>query len=95
MRDAFEEERDEAPKEAARLAALWVRFAGEKLRKLSAHRHRLGGNMGACGSKYGDCGWKGFDEDRWRTWREELTEMSGKMGEDELVKAAVVKMEEL
>jgi hypothetical protein len=76
-------------------AALWVRYAGERLRALSADGCRMPENMGACGERYAERGWTGFSEERWQVWREELRRAGEGMAGDGLVRAAVDKMEEL
>ncbi|KAL2139400.1 hypothetical protein VTI28DRAFT_5249 [Corynascus sepedonium] len=95
LRDALEEDRGLASEPAVRLAALWVRFAGERLRKLSADAHTLPGKVGTSGGKYNERGWKGFNEDRWRAWVDELKAVQAKMESDETVQGAAKLMEEL
>ena len=97
LRAAFEEEHGQAesPATAVQHAALWVLYAGEVLRSMSAEGCVMPQNTGACGGKYRDRGWKGFTEDRWETWREELKKAGERLAGDELVQAAVEKMEKL
>ncbi|KAL2167674.1 hypothetical protein VTG60DRAFT_935 [Thermothelomyces hinnuleus] len=95
LRDALEEEGRSASKPAVRLASLWVRFAGERLRKLSAIARDLDGNMGSSAGKYGQRGWKGFNEDRWKAWADELKAAQATLGPDETIERAVKLMEEL
>lgn len=98
LRDALEKEEKEgrpASKPAVRLASLWVRHAGERLRKLSADSRTLEGNMGSSAGKYSQRGWKGFNEERWKAWTEELKEAQATLGSDETIEGAVKRMEEL
>ena len=57
---------------AVRLAEIWIQFAGDALKKLSAKKLPFEGNMGNPGDKYADRDWKGFNEDRWAVWMEGL-----------------------
>jgi hypothetical protein len=34
--------------------------------------------MGAARGKYADRGWKGFDEERWKVWKEEFKAAKGR-----------------
>lgn len=98
MRKALEKgDKDRVPEADIQHAALWVRFAGERLRQLSADGEEMPARTGIPGSRYRDRGWKGFTEDRWRVWKDELKEAQGRVeGEGgELVRAAVEKMERL
>ncbi|KAL2163569.1 hypothetical protein VTH06DRAFT_5627 [Thermothelomyces fergusii] len=95
LRSALEEEGGSASKPAVRLASLWVRFAGERLRKLSADGRDLPGNMGASAGKYGQRGWKGFNEERWKAWAGELKAAQATLGPDETIEGAAKLMEEL
>ena len=98
MREALEQgDQDTVPEAAIQHAALRARFAGERLRQLSADGESLPQNTCACGSRYRDRGWKGFNEDRWQVWKDELKEAQGRVsgGTGELVRAAVEKMERL
>jgi hypothetical protein len=98
LRDAFEEEeaRNGLSRTAVRIAALWIRYAGELLRKLAAaeqqmYPERLGASLG----KYREREWTGFNEERWEVWREGLKAAREQFGDDEVIKAAVEAMEKL
>ncbi|KAK3392906.1 hypothetical protein B0H63DRAFT_3078 [Podospora didyma] len=57
---------------AVKLAEIWIHYAGDALKKLSAKNLSFEGNMGNPGDKYADRDWKGFSEERWAVWMEEL-----------------------
>ncbi|KAK4124390.1 hypothetical protein N657DRAFT_644614 [Parathielavia appendiculata] len=98
LRAAFEEE-DGAPTElsrtAVRIAAMWICFAGEQLRKKSAHGETLAHNLGVSRGKYREREWRGFNEDRWQVWKDGLKAVQENFGSDEVIKAAVEVMERL
>lgn len=95
MRSAFEEDGGADSETAVKLAALWVRFAGEHLRKLSADGERLPQNCGLPGSKYAECGWRGYNNDRWKAWTDELKVAQSKLAPDETIQAASELMDTL
>ncbi|KAH6847181.1 hypothetical protein B0I37DRAFT_374428 [Chaetomium sp. MPI-CAGE-AT-0009] len=95
MRDAFEADGGVGSEAAVRLAALWVRFAGARLRKLSADGHELSAKLGVSRGKYADRGWKGFNEERWKAWGEELKVAQASLGSDATLQGAAKVMEEL
>jgi hypothetical protein len=86
MRTAFEETHPEEPSavsasasaSAVKHAAVWVRYGGPRLRKLCDEGRTLDGNMGAARGKYAGRGWKGFDEERWKVWKEEFKAAKGR-----------------
>ncbi|KAK4142929.1 uncharacterized protein C8A04DRAFT_12886 [Dichotomopilus funicola] len=90
MRDAFEtNQQGAASQPAARLAALWVRFAGDRLRQLSVDATALSGRLGAPAGKYAEREWKGFNEDRWNAWGEELKAAQNQYASDDTIEQAV------
>ncbi len=97
MRDATEEGPDKTSRTAARLAALWIRYAGEEIRRLSRFGQTYPAREGVPGSKYArDREWTGFSWDRWTVWKAGLEAALGSYGEgDELIRAAVDSMAEL
>ncbi|KAL2261657.1 hypothetical protein VTK26DRAFT_3672 [Humicola hyalothermophila] len=72
MRTAFEDRHSEGQNAtfAQRQAAVWIRYAGAKLRKLCAKGHELEARVGVAGSKFGERPWKGFSEERWQIWKD-------------------------
>ncbi|KAK3291985.1 uncharacterized protein B0H64DRAFT_408659 [Chaetomium fimeti] len=95
MREAFEDDNGVGSDAAVRLAALWVRIAGARLRKLSADGHELSARLGVPQGKYADRGWKGFNEERWKAWGDELKVAQASLGSDPTVQGAAKAMEEL
>lgn len=97
LRDAFEidQQAAAASQPAARLAALWVRFAGERLRQLSANATALSGRMGAPAGKYAEREWKGFNEDRWNAWGDELKAAQSQYASDDTIEQAVQRVASL
>ncbi|KAF6824603.1 hypothetical protein CMUS01_10181 [Colletotrichum musicola] len=72
LREAFEEEHPAGADvvSAVRQAYLWIRYAGDVLRKLSAQDHKLQERTGIAGGKFTSRGWSGFNEERWTAWSE-------------------------
>ena len=96
MRDATEQARDGISRTAARLAALWVRYAGDEIWRLSVGQETYPAREGVPGDKYsGDRDWRGFSRDRWAAWKAGLEAALGRFGEDTLIRAAVGRMAEL
>ncbi|KAK3899888.1 hypothetical protein C8A05DRAFT_17750, partial [Staphylotrichum tortipilum] len=97
MRDATEEDADKTSQTAARLAALWVRYAGEELWRLSVAGQTFPERTAIPGGRYSaDREWRGFSEDRWAVWKAGLEAALGSYGEgDDLIQAAVERMGEL
>lgn len=79
-----------APAAALRQAAIWIRYAGARIRKLSAEGRALDGNMGAPRGKYAGRGWRGFNEERWAAWKDELRAAQRAMGGTDNPAAAAV-----
>ncbi|KAL8411238.1 hypothetical protein RB596_000761 [Gaeumannomyces avenae] len=73
MRDAFEEPspnqqaQDKTP--AIKNAAVWLRYAGARLRDLSMAGSNLPDRTGVAGDLHSDKNWKGFQQDRWAVWK--------------------------
>ncbi|KAK4233617.1 hypothetical protein C8A03DRAFT_47882 [Achaetomium macrosporum] len=87
MRTAFEET---PPERAA------VRHAGERLRRLCREGRTFEGNSGAARGKYADRGWRGFNEERWAAWRDELRAARDRHGvDDAAIQEASDRMERL
>ncbi|KAK4120311.1 hypothetical protein N657DRAFT_580017 [Parathielavia appendiculata] len=90
MRTAFEG----APLETAALASavkhadIWVRYSGERLRRLCRDGRTFQGNSGVAGSKYADRGWRGFSKERWTAWRDELRAARDRHGDDAVIQDA-------
>ncbi|OLN89315.1 hypothetical protein CCHL11_08989 [Colletotrichum chlorophyti] len=72
LRTAFEENRpaDADVAAAVRQAYLWINYAGEALRKLSAKDRNFDGKSAKAGDKFGSRDWRGFNEERWGIWTE-------------------------
>ncbi|EAQ83163.1 predicted protein [Chaetomium globosum CBS 148.51] len=95
MRDAFEAENGVGSDTAVRLAALWVNFAGAYLRKLSVNGYEFSARIGIPNGKYAGREWKGFNEERWKAWGDELKVAQAKLASDETVQGAAKVMAEL
>lgn len=74
MRDAFEEPspnqqaQDKTP--AIKNAAVWLRYAGKRLRDLSSAGRDIHDRAGIAGDLHSDKNWKGFQQDRWVVWKD-------------------------
>jgi hypothetical protein len=95
MREAFEAENGVGSDTAVRVASLWVSFAGALLRKLSAAGYEFSAKLGVAQGKYADRGWKGFNEERWKAWGDELKIAQARLASDETVQGAAKVMAEL
>ncbi len=97
MRAAFEETPPERADSTAAVkhAALWVLHAGERLRKLSVEGRALEGNSGVSQGKYADRNWRGFNEARWKVWKDGLRAARDSHGADGVVWEASDRMERL
>ncbi|KAK4152380.1 hypothetical protein C8A00DRAFT_34907 [Chaetomidium leptoderma] len=95
LRCAFEEGRSQVSETAVKLAALWLLFAGKRLRKLSADDHKFDAKLGVARGDYSEREWKGFNEQRWEAWKHELKAAQDKLGPDETFQAAVALIEKL
>jgi hypothetical protein len=97
LRDAFEdvEGRTGFSRTAVRIAALWVRYAGERLRKMAAEEVAYPERLGSSRGKYREHEWVGFSEERWEVWKEGLKAAREQFGDDDVIKAAVEVMEKL
>lgn len=92
MRDAFEAENGVGSDTAVRVASLWVRFAGPLLRELSSNGLDFSAKLGVAEGKYADRGWKGFNDERWEAWGDELKVAQAKLASDETVQGAAKAM---
>ena len=86
---------------AVRQAAMWIRYAGEQLRKLSVEGYIDENTNGMCNSigKYRNRRWKGFNKPRWAAWDAELkaaqSELGPKQNIDPTIRLAVELMDKL
>ncbi|KAL2133708.1 hypothetical protein VTI74DRAFT_1884 [Chaetomium olivicolor] len=74
LRDAFEQRCPDGSVSpfALRLAAVWLRFAGDRIEKLCSQGYNYPGRQGAPGpSKVDRADWKGFCGERLAAWKEE------------------------
>ena len=97
MRAAFEEMPPERADSTSvvKHAAVWVLHAGERLRRLCMEGRTLEGNNGVSTGKYADRNWRGFNEERWTVWKDELRAARDSHGADGVVQQASDRMERL
>ena len=97
MRAAFEEMPPERADSTSvvKHAAVWVLHAGERLRRLCMEGRTLEGNNGVSTGKYADRKWRGFNEERWTVWKDELRAARDSHGADGVVQQASDRMERL
>ncbi|KAH0368600.1 hypothetical protein KCU65_g3801, partial [Aureobasidium melanogenum] len=82
LRSALEEERENSPGEntfdaSIGAAAVWIVYAGEQytsptLKGLANSNKTYSGKVAKPGSRFKDQEWRGYNMDRWFTWRKEL-----------------------
>lgn len=80
IREGLEEEGN--GEDGAKLAAVWLTEAGDRLRELSKEGKSFEGRVAIPGAKFGGKSWRGFNEERWGIWKRELEGWKGKV-EDE------------
>lgn len=86
MRSAHEEAFSEIWDSAAvvRCAAVWLRYVGSKLWKLSIEERQFEGNMAVPGGRFHELSWKGFSKGRWEVWKDGFKEAKQRGEEDEV-----------
>ncbi|KAL2126513.1 hypothetical protein VTI74DRAFT_782 [Chaetomium olivicolor] len=97
MRTAFEETPPDRADSASAVkhAAVWVRHAGKRLWRLCVDGRTLEGNNGVARGKYANREWRGFNEERWTAWKDELKAAQDKHRADGVVQEASELMERL
>lgn len=97
LRTAFEETHPDGANTAlaVKLAAVWMLHAGEKLWEMSSKGIVLDARLGVSTDKYADRGWRGFNEDRWKVWRDGFkAAVKSTVVTDSIVEDALSLMEE-
>ncbi|GAB1317446.1 hypothetical protein MFIFM68171_07656 [Madurella fahalii] len=96
LRTAFEETHPDGANTtlAVKLAAIWILYAGEKLREMSAKGVTLDARLGVSTDKYADRGWRGFNQERWKAWKDGFkTAVESTVATDDTVRDALKFME--
>lgn len=89
LRSALEEERENSPGKttidaSVGAAAAWILYAGPTLRGLSDSNKTYSGKVAKPGSKSKDQEWRGYNNDRWQLWKEELGQAKSLVQDDSI-----------
>jgi hypothetical protein len=73
LRDALEgDESATLPQYKKDTAKVWIKLAGQTLKKLSEQEKTFDGKMAAPGSAFSSKQWKGYNNERWEVWNTRL-----------------------
>lgn len=96
IRDGLEEARGSQPQDTAlQAASTWLIYATKPLFRLAREEMSFDGKVARGGGPFKDEGWKGFNEDRWRMWKDTLTDFIKDLKDEQTTKLARKALEQM